>query len=484
MSSNSSSRGSIEEPAVVNGNAGYRPRKKPRSEHSNNDESLLEFVSLPDDALRSVLSYSAPNVDHQRWEWAGIVRQTCKGLHRFASEITPSAMQLGDFARYESVVRPGKLVDARGKILQALSEVRWMAESLTEFHVNWMGVVSIVNERPYKYRARYKAREGEDSIVVADLFSLLMTPSSLPNLKWLDVAACSSDYVLGIVIENDLLTLLPSALPSVTKLTLVGLRGRYKGALISPSQSELFIAQLHSTLTSLSLIHFPGMSDCVVAAILPLIGSNLKCLELSGFNLTDGAMRVIARECQNLRSLSITDSRITVLGLSNVLSANKNIVRLNLSDNKSLGRETMDVIVRHTPQLQELRNCTWLRDYMYEKETDWLVGGLDSLIDEQLRRSGGSEISLRTIAIAKRTSLATDVNVASLRRALERGLKIVEAELYTTTVRPSSWNTPDGVIIRALASDFPRCSFVDYTYTVHVDGSECNYPYQGPYTTR
>ena len=63
-------------------------QKRPRRDSNNNDSAQncispntnINLLSLPDEALNNIISYSLPRKESLVWEWIGILGQTCTSL--------------------------------------------------------------------------------------------------------------------------------------------------------------------------------------------------------------------------------------------------------------------------------------------------------------------------------------------------------------------------------------------------------------------
>mmetsp|Transcript_11115 Transcript_11115/g.23442 ORF Transcript_11115/g.23442 Transcript_11115/m.23442 type:complete len:528 (+) Transcript_11115:203-1786(+) len=469
------------------------------------------MLSLPDDALRSILEHSSPPLEYQRWEWEGIVRQTCKTFQRLTSEqnLLPRVLRLADFAMYESPLRPGSSVDVRAGILTFLLEHKRTAEALTELHVNWLSVSRLLNGEPAYEDGNNELLLSDDEVMSA-LHSLLTTQSSLPNLDWLDVHIEHTVLQKPDLVDTDVLEKMPAALPSITKLTLGGCfpvmvqlplpdpaqirvpmesRSRFRGRYLTTPELEHFFRSIQSQLTSLSLYEIQ-LSHSHIAAFLPLIGKHLTRLEI--FNCEQGIFRprarvsdatatFIAQHCSNLESFGIAGSDITATGLSAILEANRNISKLNLSriENRRMNyREIMDVIERWVPRVQSLRHGSIFR---FDRERDWVVSpGLISLINSQLRHPDGGGVSLRTLQVSRlfyRVSpRRRELALRSLRYALNNGVQRVEVcpAVHPQRIDRDVFRDGHQDVLRALEAEFPHVSFVELPHPFYVEGSECN----------
>ena len=120
----------------------------------------MDVLSLPDGNINDVLSFSFPRREVQRWEWTEILRQTCKIFRKFSLDLAPTVVNFDDFIEYQSVVRriaavgvggdkrravtnyKSHSIDGRVKFLQSIMKHRWMAERITELHINYRSVLT------------------------------------------------------------------------------------------------------------------------------------------------------------------------------------------------------------------------------------------------------------------------------------------------------------------------------------------------------
>jgi len=416
-------------------------QKRPRRDCNNNDSAQncntptntnINLLSLPDEALNNIISYSMPRKECQIWEWIGILSYTCRSLRRFAKTYAPTRIVLKDFRRYPRL-NSGSYgsVDVRVEFLRSLRDYSWKRQHLKEFHVNPESVLRIPVEERFERR--------HCSTIKALLRTLITTPSSFPELEWLDIEL-QSDYTYGYdLVDAESLQHMPDAFPSLHKLSLSEC---FKHGIteISPHQLRQFCTNLNASLTSLSMCSSNWMTDAHVEAMMPIIGENLMRLELvccSAYDdesnddvtlLSDNSLISIAQYCNQLESFSMVESDITCRGLEMVLSANTGITTLNLSCNKRLDSRTVDIISRYLPRVEVLRN------YWLDAATDWLSDdGLIALIDAQERESSGSGIFLKLIGLWQYSLSEPQLTIRGLKYAIEKGveeMEINECELF------------------------------------------------------
>ena len=388
--------------------------------------SSSPLLTLPDDAvLERILSFTLPCEESQRWEWIGILGQTCLGFRRIAKTLAPPRLVLADFKRYQSIASGGNynVIDARVRILRSLRAFDWKRQHLKELHVNCESVYSDSTVRSWSHPRRL------DKAILGVLRTLITTPASFPELEWLDVELQSDDHINCDLINAESLQRMPRALPSLKHLCLCNCF-REDSREVSPAQLKEFFSHLQTPLTSLSLGDIVWFCDEHIETFLPVVGQQLTRLELLdckvcdygeefGFELTDRSMATIAKFCTRLESFAITDSNITTFGLERLLVNNPGIVKLNLSRNEALGPTTVSVISRCLPKLKELRNY-WSWD-----DSSWLSDeSLAALLNEQDRHSGGAGISLELIGLQEAGTLTSH----GLRYAVEKGVKAIEID--------------------------------------------------------
>ena len=263
-------------------------RKRPRFDSNNNVNSQnnncttsnLGILSLPDEALNNIISYSMPRLDSLVWQWIGRLSQTCTSFRRFAQTYAPTRIELNDFENY-CQIDSWDVSDVRVGFLRSLRDCSWKRQHIIEFHVN---AESVLRER--------ERRDGEEPIPRAHqmfecndiktlLRALITTTSSFPELEWLDIELQSDDIYEYSLVDAESLPVIPDALPSLHKLCLCQC---FKSGIreTSPHQLRQFFSNLHTPLTSLSIEGVGWMTDSHVGAIMPIIGENLVCLELVG----------------------------------------------------------------------------------------------------------------------------------------------------------------------------------------------------------
>ena len=129
-------------------------QKRPRCESNNvsNVENICNtsntnnnLLSLPDEALNNIISYSMPRKESQVWEWIGILRLTCRTFRRFAQTYAPTRIVLKDFVHYYTYPSDG-CVDYRLGFLQSLRDFSWKRQHLKEFHVDPVSVLRVVKQ--------------------------------------------------------------------------------------------------------------------------------------------------------------------------------------------------------------------------------------------------------------------------------------------------------------------------------------------------
>jgi len=418
-------------------------QKRPRCESNNvsNAENICNtsntnnnLLSLPDEALSNIISYSMPRKECQVWEGIGILSQTCKSFRRFAQTYAPTRIVLKDFKIYCPISGSDRSVDARVGFLSSLRDCSWKRQHLKELHVDPESIL---------LRWRVKARgimECNDIRVL--LQTLLTTQTSFPKLEWLDIELQSSEVFTFNLIDAQTFQRMPDALPSLHKLCLSQC---FKSGIreISPCRLKRFFNSLHTPLTSLSLSGPHWMTDAHIEAIMPIIGENLVRLELvdcvayDGHTLeeetllSDNSLIPIAQHCKHLKSFSMVGSNITTGGLDMILRENTSITTLNLSDSHQLNSRAVDIISKYLPRLEVLRN------YWPNAATDWLSDdSLIALVDAQERESGGSGIFLKQIGLWADAG-EQQLTIRGIKYAIEKGVKEIEInkkDLYKSIV--------------------------------------------------
>lgn len=374
------------------------------------------ILLLPGETLDHVLSYTLPQKERHLLEHLCVLRGVCRRFGIFARSAAPARLYLHDFNYYRALSRESKSGDKRAKVLQALLRHGWMRENLEEFHVNWSSVLK------KNYSVCHTIRG-----LLRDLLSL---SGVFPSLTWLDINI-QCDHICGYQgIDGALLQHMPAAMPSLERLCLVGCfrfdDEEAEENMITPGQWTNFFRQLNQPLQSLSLGEVM-MGDEHVEAFMPIVGRDLKRLELincwttdfegeEGFPLGDDSAIAVANNCANLVSFSFAESAITTAALRRVLSANTGIRKLDLSWNRSLRPDAVEVIAQYLTHLTELRN------YWSGGDTFWLNSeSLKTLCDLLARNNGGDmPVSL----------LGLQTNEEGLGQgvvyAIHKGLKIVE----------------------------------------------------------
>ena len=397
-----------------------------RKHHSLTTNTTSPLLSLPEETIIHILSYSLPSKESQQWEWIGVLSQTCRTLRPIAQSLAPSRLFLEYFFNYETCVlnsTDSETIDAREGILQTLCDFRWKRSKLMELHVNGPYSTDIVEDWGTSH-------EGIRTL----LRDLISTPASLPNLEWLDIEMDLSDYDL---VDAECLQRMPSALPNLQQLCL-GNCVVEKRRGFTPNDLKNYFDSLHKPLVSLSLAGVKWLTDDHVEAIMPSIGKHLTRLELADcgiwvdedqdlygghayelIKLADRSLISIANSCQKLESFTITESDITSAGLGSVLSNNISITTLNLSENKGLDTAATGLISQYLPRLRVLRNY-------WPRPQDWLTDdGLVALLEAQERESGGLGISLELIGLYDATSDGP-LTIRGLKYAIEKGVQEIE----------------------------------------------------------
>jgi len=306
------------------------------------------------------------------------------------------------------------------------------------------------------------------------LRTLLTTPSSFPELEWLDIEL-QSDHIANYgLVDSESLPLIPPALPALQKLCLSKCfkDGEEEFNKNTPSRLSQFFWSFQTPLTSLSICGPMWITDAHVDAIMTCVGRNLVCLELVSCvaydddyeygeaRLTDDSMYQIAKRCNNLESFSMVDSEITELGLRWVCENNPNITTLNLSASTRLWTpddSAFDIISEHLPRLKEIRN------YWPSGRPDWFTDdGLISLVNAQERESGGSGIFLKLIGLSNCDRFLPQLTITGMKHVIEKGVKEIEIDespLHEVTLQGSIVN---------LGSDV---KLYKPHYVHHIDGS-------------
>ena len=197
-------------------------QKRPRCESNNNYNTCISpntninLLSLPDEALNNIISYSLPQKECQVWEWIGRLSHTCRSFRRFAQTYAPTRIVLKDFARYSCLNSSERYVDNRVGFLQSLRDCSWKRHHLKELHVN---PESVLLEREDE-ESRYPIYKECCNDIKALLRTLLFTSASFPELEWLDIELQSDNVYDYDLINAETLRLMPDALPALHKLCL------------------------------------------------------------------------------------------------------------------------------------------------------------------------------------------------------------------------------------------------------------------------
>ena len=401
-------------------------QKRPRRDSNNNDSAQncntptntnINLFSLPDEAINNIISYGMTQKECQVWEWIGILSQTCRSLRRLAQTYAPTRIVLKDFKCYTRLSNSERSVDVRIGFLESLRDHKWTRRRLKEFHVDPVSVL-----------------EGEDwrseqvCNGIKDLLrTLITTEGSFPELEWIDIELQSKVFSGYDLIDAESLRLMPDALPALKKLCLSKCFKHGKRE-ISLHQLRQFFTSLQTSLTSISICGPEWMTDSHIEAIMPIIGENLVRLELVDCMLwnneegifeaclTDDSLITIAQYCTQLKSFSMVGSDITTRNLERLLSTNTGITTLNLSENGQLDTRTVNVISKHLPRLEELRNAWYVGG-------DWLSDdGLIALVDAQEKESDGSErICLKLLGLN-----SSYLTVRGIKHAIDNGVREIE----------------------------------------------------------
>ena len=332
----------------------------------------------------------------------------------------PTSINLADFEHYLKIDGMSYYeFDARVGIMQSLYDYSWKRKNLREFHWIW-GSDGWMGNRP-----------GETHETIRLLLrSLFTTHASLPALEWLDIDL-QSDHVWGFnVIDATTLRGLPTTLPSLKQLCLSLCFGHIE--VVSPDELKEFFESMQTPLESLSLGDVYWMTDDHVEAFMPVIGEHLIRLELVScmdfcdeegnidydfepMYLTDRSASAIAQNCKKLESFSFVESEITTSGLQSVISNNPEITTLNISKNRRLGDNTVNILSRFLPKLKEMRN--------YWAYSDWLTDeSLISLINAQEEQNGN--VCLNLIGLMRED----DLTIRGLEYAIKKGVKVIEMD--------------------------------------------------------
>ena len=416
-------------------------QKRPRCDSNNNvnaqnnncntSNTNINLLSLPEEALNNIISYSLPRKECQVWEWIGILSQTCTSFRQLAQTYAPTRIVLKDFRCYTRLYNSDRSVDVRVGFLQSLQDFSWKRQHLKDFHVNIEAVL--------RWRVKARGIKKCCNDIKALIRTLLTTQASFPELEWLDIELQSNENQVYSydLIDAESLQLIPDALPSLQKLSLSKCF-KYGIREISPYRLKQFFNNLQTPLTSLSLCGPEWMTDAHLEAMMPIVGENLVRLVLvdcvkwdeNGVEmeekLSDNSLISIVQHCKQLKSFSMVSSDITCRGLEMVLRANTDITTLDLSSNKRLEIRAVEIISRYLPRLKELRS------YWPRSGTDWLNDdGLIALVDAQEKEPGGSEIFLNLIGLYSYDDLDYDgpqLTIRGIKYAIEKGVKEIEID--------------------------------------------------------
>ena len=391
---------------------------------------MTTLLTLPEEALLHVLSYSLPRKECQIWEWVGIMNQTCRAFRPIFVSFLPTSINLADFEYYQKIDGTSDdEFDARVGIMQSIRDHSWKRMYLKEFHWIWGSDGWMGN------------RQGRTHETIRLLLrSLFTTHASLPALEWLDIDL-QSDHVSEFnLIDIIILRGLPTALPSLKKLCLC--KCLHEEEVVRPDVLKEFFECMQTPLESLSLSNVYWMSDDHVEAFMPVVGQHLIRLELVSCKdfsdghesidwdhiamnvtaLTDRSALAIAQHCTKLESFSFVDSDITTSGLQSVISNNPKITTLNLSKNVRLGDNTVDLLSRFLPKLKELRN--------YWAKSNWLNDdSLISLINAQEKQNGS--VCLNLIGLYNYPSQTFPQTIRGLEYVIKKGVKVIEIDKRT-----------------------------------------------------
>ena len=417
------------------------------------EEPYAPLLLLLGETLDHVLSYTLPDDECQTLEHLGVLCGVCRGFRSSARRAAPARLYLHEFKGYPALSRRSASGDKRARVLRTLLRHGWMRQNLEEFHVNWSSVL----EKNYTICHTIRG-------LLRDLLSL---PGGFPNLTWLDINL-QCDHFCGYQgVDGALLQQMPSAMLSLERLCLVSCfpfgedNEEEQENEITPEQWTNFFRKLNRPLQSLSL-GLVRMADEHVEAFMPVVGRDLNKLELMGcctcdheeeeeYRLGDDSAIAVANSCKNLATLAFAESDITTSALRSVLSANAGIRKLDLSSNKRLGSDTVEVIAQYLPQLTELRN------YWPSKDADWLSNtALKSLCD-LLAGNNGGDMPLSLLGLHNNVSRISQ----GILYAIRKGLKVIEID--EEYLRDEIDNSGAAVEIR------------HPTYVYHIDGSQMNY---------
>ena len=425
---------------------------------------MSTILTLPNETLSHILSYSLPRKECQVWEWIGIMSQTCRSFRQIAqTQHVPTCMYLSDFEQYQRLAG-GIIVDARVGILQSLLRYSWKRTYLKELHCNWSSVL------PQGAR-RLRNNDVHEGTIRILLRTFLTTPASLPALEWIDINLQSDLNSVFNLIDAETLRGMPSALPSLKKLCLCNCfnhnreDNREEPGMewmddYSPEALRQFFVSLQTPLESISLMELCCMSDAHVEAFLPIVGEHLTRLELTCCHyfdsedydeslLTDRSALCIAKHCTNLESCAMVESDITAAGLQHVLSNNPHIVTLDLSNSFQLDTSVVAVISRYLPKIRKIRNY-------WSRFTNWLTDdSLMALVDALSRNSGGMCLDL--IGLQSEDTLTA----RGMEYAIKKGVKEIEIDERS---EGDLWS---------FLSPLSDVTITEPPYIYYIEGSSC-----------
>lgn len=316
-----------------------------------NQPAERSLADLPDAVLHHILSFTVLNSEKilhiwkegekrtdavqmcmKQWRWTGRLGSVCRIFREVSQEISPNFLVVDlKGEREENIQR---------SFMLSLSNVPWKRAKLLEIHCD--------THHPYR-------------IDLDAFLGLLETPESLPNLEKLSIAICCQYYM-----DSNTLLGFARALPRLLDLDVSGLWR-------SVDQFDNFGRLLRHPLRSLKLGRVQWMTESHLSSFLRHQGGSLVQLKLNGGgHLSDSALKVIARHCSRLEKLGLRSSKITVDGLSTFLQVRGGLVELDLSHCKEIGPEVVEVLNKHSPQLESLdvSGCIWFTNECLEHLVD------------------------------------------------------------------------------------------------------------------
>ncbi|EJK63030.1 hypothetical protein THAOC_16335 [Thalassiosira oceanica] len=375
------------------------------------------ILLLPGETLDHVLSYTLPQKERHLLEHLCVLRGVCRRFGIFARSAAPARLYLHAFNYYRALSRESKSGDKRAKVLQALLRHGWMRQNLEEFHVNWS---SVLKKKKNNFSTICHTIRG----LLRDLLSL---SGGFPNLTWLDISI-QSDHISDYQgIDGALLQHMPAAMPSLERLCLVG-------CFHNPFDEE---EAEENEIT-------PGQLELINCWTPDFEGEER-------FPLGDDSAIAVANNCAQLVSFSFAESAITTAALRRVLSANTGIRKLDLSWNRSLGSDAVEVIAQYLTHLTELRN------YWSGGDTFWLNSESLKTLCDLLARNNGGDMPLSLLGLqTNEEGLGQGVVYA-----IHKGLKVVEIG-SDSSLREELENSGTTVEIR------------EPNYPFYIDGSQVN----------